>query len=834
MKKILHMVCVVVGLVTAMAFQSRAGWPTDEAKKAQLLGSPTSLTVMPATIELKGTRGFRQLVVNANYADKINPLRDVTGLATFECQPPQLVSIEEGGLLTPKTMGKGKLIVKAGGKTTEVPLEVTGLDKPNPVSFRHEVIAALNVGGCNMGACHGTPSGKNGFKLSLRGFDPVLDHQQLTHDVLGRRSVSHDPNMSLVLLKGLARVPHEGGQRFPSNGVTTRAVEQWLAEGMADDLANLPAVKKIEVLPGSRTMRSPAKWQQLSVQAEFTDGSKRDVTRLSVFSSSDAGIAEVNPQGVVEFRQAGEVAILVRYLEEMISVRLTYLEPKPQFVFPSFPENNYIDTHVSSKLRLMDIPPSSLCSDTDFARRVYLDLCGVLPTPEEVKAFQAEQALDKRTKLVDALLERPEYADFWTLKFSDVLRSSRKTLQTKGVHSFQQWLRERISANVGIDQIVRDILTASGPAANNPAASYYRIARDPQSLAETTAQLFFGVRMQCAKCHNHPFERWTQDDYYGFAAFFARVKTKADPNQPAVGANAPAGEIVFADRGGEVTQPRTGKVMIPRYMGAGDAKVEPGQDRREVLATWMTSPDNLFFARSMVNRIWFHVMGRGVVEPVDDFRESNPSANDPLLDALAQDFVKSGFSLKHLVRTICLSRTYQLSANPVDGNKDDTRYFSHAVSKLLTAEQMLDAICQSTEVAEKYPGLPMGTRAAQLPDGEVNNQFLKTFGQPARELACECERESDSNLAQALQLINGPTINDKLKSPANRLGRLVTAKKSDKEILADLYLSTLSRQPTPEDEKIALAHLAKAKDPRKAWEDIHWALMNTKEFLFRH
>ena len=825
---------VVGGLSLAFGSIGRAGWPVDEAKRAQLIGQPESLVVQPASLELKGPRGFRQVVVNAKYAEKGSSTRDVTGLVTMECQPANLVSVEEGGFLVPRSMGKGKLVVRAGGKATEVPLEVTGLDKASPVSFRHEVIAALNVGGCNMGACHGTPSGKNGFKLSLRGFDPVSDHQQLTRDVLGRRSVSHDPNMSLLLLKGLARVPHEGGQRFPNAGVTTQAVEQWLAGGMVDDRPDLPAVKKVEVIPGNRTLRNPAKWQQLSVQAEFSDGSKRDVTRLSVFSSSDAGIAEVNQQGLVEFRQAGEVAILVRYLEEMVSVRLTYLDPKPQFTFPSFPENNYIDTHVSNKLRLLDIPPSGLCSDTDFARRAHLDLCGVLPTPEEVKAFQADQSPDKRAKLIDALLDRPEYADFWTLKFSDVLRSSRKTLQAKGVHAFQQWLRERIAANVGLDQVVREILTASGPAANNPAAGYYRIARDPQSLAETTAQLFFGVRMQCAKCHNHPFERWTQDDYYGFAAFFARVKTKADPSQPSVDNKAPAGEIVFADRGGEVTQPRTGKVMTPRYMGAGDAKVEPGQDRRAVLATWMTSPDNLFFARSMVNRIWFHVIGRGVVEPVDDFRESNPSANDPLLDALASDFVKSGFDLKHLVRTICRSRTYQLSANPVEGNKDDSRYFSHAVSKLLTAEQMLDAICQSTEVMEKYPGLPSGTRATQLPDGEVNNQFLKTFGQPARELACECERESDSNLAQALQLINGPTINDKLKAPTNRLGRLIAAKKSDKEILADLYLSTLSRQPTAEDEKIALAHLAKSKDSRKAWEDIHWALMNTKEFLFRH
>jgi hypothetical protein len=340
--------------------------------------------------------------------------------------------------------------------------------------------------------------------------------------------------------------------------------------------------------------------------------------------------------------------------------------------------------------------------------------------------------------------------------------------------------------------------------------------------------------MQCAKCHNHPFERWTQDDYYSLAAFFARVKQKADPMQPGPNPQTPGAEVIYTDRGGEVTQPRTGKVMPPKFMGGDIAKVADGQDRREALAAWMTSGTNPFFARALANRVWFHVMGRGVVEPVDDFRDSNPSVNDDLLSFLTRDLVSHQFDIKHLIRTIMNSRSYQLSATANDGNKDDTRYFSHAVSRLLTAEQLLDAICQSTEMPEKFAGLPAGTRATQLPDGEVNNLFLKTFGQPARELACECERESDSNLAQALQLINGPTINDKLRSPTNRVGRLMNEKKTDSEILADLYLNTLSRLPSAEDQKIAMAHLAKVKDRRRGFEDLHWALINAKEFLFRH
>jgi hypothetical protein len=603
---------------------------------------------------------------------------------------------------------------------------------------------------------------------------------------------------------------------------------------MRDDAPTLATVKSLKVLPGSRLQVKPARWQQLAIEATFSDGSTRDVTRFSSLSTSDPSVADVTPQGLVEFRQAGEVAILGRYLEEMVTIRLTYLEPKPGFVFPNSPENNEIDKHVFAKLKLLNISPSDLCTDADFVRRAYLDICGIIPSAEEVKVFLADKSSDRRAKLIDALLDRPEYADYWTLKWSDVLRSNRKTIQVKGTQVFQQWIRERVEQNTPFDQVVRDLVTARGSTFTEAPANFYRVARDPQNLAETTAQLFFGVRMQCAKCHNHPFERWTQDDYYSLAAFFARVKQKADPMQPGPNPQTPGAEVIYTDRGGEVTQPRTGKVMPPKFMGGDIAKVADGQDRREALAAWMTSGTNPFFARALANRVWFHVMGRGVVEPVDDFRDSNPSVNDDLLSFLTRDLVSHQFDIKHLIRTIMNSRSYQLSATANEGNKDDTRYFSHAVSRLLTAEQLLDAICQSTEMPEKFAGLPAGTRATQLPDGEVNNLFLKTFGQPARELACECERESDSNLAQALQLINGPTINDKLRSPTNRVGRLMNEKKTDSEILADLYLNTLSRLPSAEDQKIAMAHLAKVKDRRRGFEDLHWALINAKEFLFRH
>jgi hypothetical protein len=808
-----------------------AAVPTDAAKRADLIGKPTALIVQPESLTLTGPRGYQQIVVTGKYAD--GSVRDLSALCEVTCEG-DLATIDEGAFLMPKKNGTGSLVIKADTQTVKVPLTVKDVDKKSPISFRHDVIASLNVGGCNAGACHGTPSGKAGFKLSLRGFDPDADFVQLTRDVLGRRTDSQMPDGSLILQKALGRIPHEGLQRYHPRSIPARSIREWLAEGLKDDPTNLPALQSITIIPGQRVFTAPARFQQLSVIAKFADGSVRDVTRLTVFSSSDAAVAEVNTNGFVEFRQAGEVAILCRYLMELQTVRLTYLEPKQGFVWTNPPENNYVDKHVFAKLKMLSIPPADVCTDQEFVRRAYLDVCGILPTPQEVSTFLQSNDKGKREKLIDALLDRSEYADFWTLKWADILRNNRKTVQVKGTHVFHRWLRDHIQNNDGFDVIARELLTASGSTFANPPANYYRIARDPQNLAETTAQLFFGIRMQCAKCHNHPFERWTQDDYYSLAAFFARVKQKKDPQEPGVNPQTPGGEIIYADRAGEVTQPRTGKVMAPKFMGGKVAEIAPGKDRRQALADWITSQDNPFFAKSVVNRIWFHLNGKGIVDPVDDFRDSNPSANDELLDALAKDFVTHKFDVKYLIKTIMLSRTYQLSAQANDFNKDDSKYFSHATTRLLTAEQLLDAICKVTDVPEKFTGMPLGTRAVQLPDGDPNHPFLKTFGQPARELACECERESDSNLAQALQLINGPTVNDKLRNGNNRIGKLLTAKKTEVETLNELYLSTLSRLPSPEDVKVSLEHLSKSTDKRKAWEDIHWVLINSKEFLFRH
>ena len=821
---------VLVLLLTFMPIVQAAP-PVSPEDRATFIGAPTEVVISPNRVTLSGPRDVRQLVITGKYSD--GTLRDLTPVVDAVPNVSDVVTIEEKLFIRGVKSGTATLTVKAGGKETKVVVTVEKLDEVKPVSFRHDVMAAFNVGGCNMGACHGTPSGKNGFKLSLRGFDPTADYLQLTREQFGRRSDKHNPDASLTLLKALGRVPHEGGTRFGASSYPAEMMRQWLVEGMQDDSASLPSVKKLDVTPGNRVLHNPSKFQQLAVRATYSDNSQRDVTRITNFSSSDPGIADVNLNGFVEFKRPGEVAILVRYLEEMVSVRLTYLEPRVGFTWSNPAEFNAIDKNVFEKLKLMTILPSELCTDTEFVRRAYLDAIGRMPTPAEAKTFFADGSADKRTKLINQLVTQPEFADFWALKWADVLRSSRKTIQAKGSYGFQLWLREKLAVNTGLDDIVKELLTATGNTYTNPPANFYRIAKDPQSLAEATAQLFLGVRMQCAKCHNHPFERWSQDDYYGLSAVFARVKNRPDADAPAA-AKAISAEIIFATRDGEVSQPRTGKVMKPRFPGSGDQDLKVGTDRRAAFADWLTKPENPFFAKSVVNRVWFHVMGKGIVDPVDDFRESNPSCNDELLNALAKDFAEHHYDLRYLVTTIMKSRTYQLSAQPNDTNKDDGKYFSHAVTKLLTAEQLLDAISDVTGVPEKFAGLPIGTRAIQLPDGEVNHPFLKTFGQPARELACECERESDGNLAQALQLINGPTVNEKVRSASNRLSTLLSQKKSERETLDEIYLAALARAADDSEAKIALAHVAKHTDKRKAWEDVLWAVLNTREFLFRH
>ena len=809
------LVCLFLGNITT----SFAADETDP------VGEPKQIALDLTGVTLSGPRSFQQLLVTGTYAD--NSVRDLTRLATYKSADDNIAAVDAQGIVHPKGNGSTEIIAQVGTLEVKSPVLVNHFEEPQPIHFHHEVVAAMTRSGCNSGACHGTPSGKNGFRLSLQGYLPDQDLTVLTRETFGRRVNRTDPDASLVLLKGTARIPHEGGRRFGPDQESFRVLREWIAEGAHAPANDGVRFEKLEIFPKVRLLRGDSTRQQIVAQAVYSDGTRRDVTPLVTFSTSDPSIAEVSKNGLVTFHDKGSVAVLCRYLHAVENSRLSHLRETPGFVWSNPPKNNYVDEHVFAKLSELQILPSDLSTDSEFIRRVHLDVAGVLPTPERVQAFLADPDPAKRAKLVDELVERPEYAEFWGMKWADILRSTRKQVSYRGSHNFRRYIVDVFAKNRPINEFVTELLTSTGDTMMSPAANYYRVARDPLECAESTAQLFMGVRMQCAKCHNHPFERWTQDDYYGLAACFARVGHK----KPAPDAEA---ETIFIARGGEVNHLRTGKVMPAKGPGSAPFAGSPDDDRRVLLAKWLVSPENPFFARSIVNRIWYHMVGKGIVEPVDDFRDSNPPRNEALLDALAKDFVDHGYDFKRIVKAIANSRTYQLSARTNKSNAMDEKYFSHASTRLLSAEVLLDAISSSTGVAEKFAGLPAGTRAVQLPDPEVNHEFLQAFGQPSRELVCECARESETTLTQALNLINGEVVHAKLANPQTRVRQLLASNADDATIVNALYTATVSRPASPEEQKAAAAHIAKIGDRGRALEDIHWALLNCKEFLFRH
>jgi hypothetical protein len=700
-----------------------------------------------------------------------------------------------------------------------------------PVSFRREVVAFLTRAGCNSGTCHGTPTGKNGFRLSLRGFDPALDHQALTRESGGRRVNRIEPGRSLILEKATGQVAHQGGRRFEPGGAAARLVERWIAEGAGDDGDPLPALSGLETEPAQAVLRRPAWSAELRVFARFEDGSRREVTGLARFSVSDEKTAQVSAEGRVEGRERGEVAAAAEYLTRVAAARLTFIEAGPAPAWPDPPEENFIDHHLFQKLRLLGIPPSDLSSDEEFLRRASLDAAGMLPEPEETRRFLADPAPDKRVRLIDRLLERPESVQIWTMRYADRLGVNQRFVGQKGAYKYYSWLSAAMAANLPEDQLARAILTASGGNYSHPAAGFYRRLRDPEAAAENVSQIFLGVRLQCARCHNHPGDRWTQDDYQGMAAFFAGLRFK---DGPFFNHLYDKEETVFLDRSAELKHPRTGAVVAPRFLGGERAAVTPGEDRREALAAWLTGPRNPYFARVAVNRIWYHLFGRGIVEPVDDFRETNPPASEPLLRALADDFTAHGFDRRRLIRAIMTSRAYQLSSHPTALNAADEKYFSHARVRLLGAEVLLDAISAAAGVPERFEGLPLGYRAAQLPDGEYTHRFLTAFGRPARAMACECERDGESSISQALELVGGPAVQGKVHSEKGRVARLLESGRGPRELVEELFLAALTRFPTAEEVKLLSARLEDPAGRRAAAEDLLWALLNHPEFLYQH
>jgi hypothetical protein len=784
---------------------------------------PGGLTVSPKNVSLSGRRATAQLIATGHVEG--DSIFDLTRSVEWVSLDPTIATVSPKGQIVPRKDGKTTIVARSGSAEASVPVVVQNLDHTPAVSFRRDVIPALSQASCNMGACHGTPTGKGGLKLSLRGYLPDQDFLTLSRDIAGRRINPIAAESSLILRKPLGEVPHEGGLRLKRSSKSYELIRDWIHEGAKDD-PGVVAVDRLELLPESRVLNGSATTQQLVVIAHAADKTSRDVTPICYYDSSNPEIAEVDADGYVRFKTRGEVAIIAHYLNLVANVRLTHLVDVPGFVAAPVPTDNVIDQAVFAKLNRMRIRPSEPTSDHEFIRRVYLDLLGVLPSPEEVKSFLAEPAASRRDAVIDRLLTRPEFLDFWALKFADILRSNGRLIQTKGAYVFHRWIRTCLERNVPMDQFVRELITADGSTFKNPPTNYYRISRDPESAVEATAQLFLGVRIQCAKCHNHPFERWTQDDYYGFAAFFSQVGRKRG--------NLPEEEVIFGTGAGDVHQPRTGQRMKPKALGGPVLDDSAQADRRTRLASWLSEPANPFFAKSLVNRVWFHLTGRGIVEPVDDFRDSNPASNDELLDGLSREFVRSGYDLKKLIRSIVHSRTYQLSATTNPLNADDNLYCSHALTRLLPAEVLLDAISTVCGSATAFDGLPTGARATQIPDGKMDNPFLKTFGRPARELACECERESESNLSQALQLIGGTTVNSKLRDDNGRIALLVKSGKSPESIARELYSVALCREPSSTELAAAIKHLVASKDLRPAAEDLGWVLINSKEFLFRH
>ncbi len=782
-----------------------------------------SLNVQPSEVTLIGPRGIQQLIVTANA--EAATIHDATALAEYRSDNPAVATVDKGVV---KAVGNGSTVIHVtrGGMEVTAKVTVTQCENPSPVAFHTEVLAALTKSGCNMGACHGSPSGKGGFRLSLRGYDPPLDLVTLRGEYFNRRSNVLNPDESLLLRKPLMEVAHGGGRRLHANDPSHVVLKQWIAEGMRTEPQGAPELLSIELFPKPRVLRDGADQQQLTVNGHFSDGTVRDITALTAFDTSDESIAAITPSGVVTREGRGEATILARYLDKMSTTQISFLTDRPDFQWPNPPEETRIDQLVFGKLKQLQIQPSELCSDSDFLRRATLDLTGRLPTLEETQMFHADTNPARRAALVDRLLASDDHARFWSLKWSDLLRCNSKKLTKSGVHKFRRWLFDVVKNDMPLDQFARELLTATGSTQQNPAAAYWKAARDEIDATETTAQLFMGVRIQCAKCHNHPFEKWTQDDYYGTAAAFNRVGRKET--------GLPDDEMIFVKAGGEVTQPRTGKQMKVRLLLEGDVDVPNDQDRRVVFANWLTNNSNPFFAKSLANRIWGHVVGKGIVDPVDDFRDSNPPSNPELLNYLADELLKSGFSSRHLIRTIMNSRVYQLSSQRNKFNSDDETYFSHATTRMLTAEQLLDAICAVTGQPEEFSGMPGGTKAIDLVDPPEGHKFLQVFGQPQRELPCECERSTDSNLSQALQLINGPTVHNKLRSETGNVHRWVAEGKSDAEIIDLLYQAALSRSALPQEQATAQAHIKASEDRVRAVEDVAWAVINSKEFLFQH
>jgi hypothetical protein len=719
-------------------------------------------------------------------------------------------------------------------------------------SFVNDVEPIFTRLGCNQGACHGKSAGQNGFRLSLRGYAPEWDYVSLVKEFAGRRINMAVPEASLLLRKPLGQVPHEGGNLFNEGSREYQVLLDWIRAGAPGPLKDEPSVVRVQLVPGGKMMKVGQE-QQLLMWAEYSNGQKKDVTWLTQFVSNDSSVATINANGKVAVVRPGETAVRAAFMGQVAVTIIT--SPHEQPIDPAWyaKRNNFIDDHVFNKLAELHIEPSELCDDATFIRRAFLDTIGVLPTPDEVRKFLADTRPNKRALLIDQLLdERPEFVDFWTLQLADLFQNRKESDHdvrgVKGVRLFHEWLHRQVASNRPWDELARAVLTARGNTTDNPAVGYFVVTvgekRNAQesTVVASVAQTFLGTRIGCAQCHNHPLEKYTQDDYYHFAGFFSRIRLqRKDPKMGPTVLEVSMPDPKQNKTPVGVVQPRTGKFLPPQPLDRAKLNVTPDDDPREVLARWMTEPNNEYFSGAMVNRLWAHFMGVGLVEPVDDLRASNPPSNPALWKALVREFVEHKFDRKHLMRVILNSRAYQLSARTRPSNARDSRFYSHFAVRRLPAEVLLDAISRSTGVPDTFPGYPVGIRAVQVPDASLKSHFMTLFGRSERISACACERTGDVTLPQLLHLIGGDTVQRKIdsgKSPQGRLAKLLAAKVSDREMMEELVLATLCRLPRPAEiavfEKTLRQTLATGDTREVFYRDLFWALLNSNEFAFNH
>jgi hypothetical protein len=775
--------------------------------------------VDPPTLPLVGPDARYSLLVTGTRAD--GRVVDLTADAKL-LPADERIARTTGNVVRAVRDGTTTVRVEVAGRSLAVPVTVTETANPRRFHFENDIEPLFGRFGCNSSGCHGKAEGQNGFKLSVFGFDPAGDYAALVQEARGRRVFSVAPGRSLLLLKASGQVPHGGGIRMPAGSDAYETIRAWVAAGAPVGRKDHPAVERIRVEPAERVLDMHA-GQQLRVIATYTDGREVDVTQTARFQTNNEGVASITADGLVRTADVpGEAAVMASFLNEVAVSRV--LVPRAEAVaLPKLPSNNFIDPLVDAKLKKLHIVPSGPADDAEYLRRVYLDVIGTLPTPEEARTFLADPAVDKRAKVVDSLLERPEFADAWALKWADVLRVDRQALGAPAAYAYYRWIRQAVAENRPCDRFARELVTAEGPLAEVPAAGFYKVVPKPGDAANTLSQVFLGVRVACAECHHHPFDRWSQTDYSGMAAFFAPVGVR----------KLGTAEVVSAQGEATAKHLRTGATIPATPLGGKPLGSTTG-DQREALAAWMTAPDNPFFARNLVNRLWAHFLGRGLVEPVDDVRSTNPPTNPELLDALAKRFVESKYDVKAMVRLICASRVYQTSSTPNETNARDDQNYSRMVFKRPAAEVFMDMVTQATGVPEKFDGAPLGTRAIQLWDSKVRHYFLKQFGRPMRASACECERNAEPNIAQVLHLLNSDFVHDRLRHDNAIAARLCRTQPDDRRIVEELWLTFLSRPVTSDELRRVQDHMKTAKTRREGFEDVAWALLNTKEFLFNH